>query len=80
MLIKISFDFRYRATIDGNGITATIECKPELGGIIDSHNVTVVLGRRGNSMVRLSDNIISLDNKLRPYHFQTHAGNVLLFK
>ena len=77
---KFIMVFRYRTTIADNGYLATVECNPELGGVIDSHNVTVVLGRHGNSLVRLQDNIVSLDNKLRPYHFQTHAGNVLLFK
>lgn len=47
---------------------------PENTFAIESSNVTLILGRRGNSHVPLSSNILSVDNKLQPYTFQTHAG------
>jgi len=66
---------RYIATYSAISGLSAIECQPNLDGIIDSHNITVVLGAHGNSVIATESNILSLDNKLRPYHFQTHAGN-----
>lgn len=66
--------FRYNSSITDSGDASTIECLPDLVGIIDSHNATAVLANRGTAYVDPLDHLVALDNRLRPYHFQTHAG------
>ena len=68
---------RYGSAIESDLVTSSIQCLPPLEGIIDSHNVSVVLANRGMAYVRPEDNLVALDNKLRPYHFQTHAGTCM---
>ncbi len=74
------YGHRFSATRGTGGKDSTVECQPDLDGIIDSHNVSVILGRSGNSFIDQEANIVSLDNKLRPYHFQTHAGKIQYWK
>lgn len=68
------FLLRYGSTIESNLISTSIECLPALDGLIESHNASVVLARRGMAFVSPQANLVALDNSLRPYHFQTHAG------
>ena len=65
---------RYPSSITENGLFSTIQCLPDVGGLIDSHNASILLARRGMAYVRREDQLIGIDNKLRPYHYQTHAG------
>ena len=37
-------------------------------------NVSFFLDERGQSLIELDALLTSLDNKLQPYNFQTHAG------
>lgn len=64
---------RYSSSIEENGVGASIECKPSMGSLIESHNVTAVLAKRGN--VHVDSILLGIDNKFKPYHFQTHAGD-----
>ena len=74
-MISCSIVHRYGSSIVPGGVESAIECMPEMGAsVIDSHNVTAILGRRGTAYVSLGDHLVGLDNNLRPYHFQTHAG------
>ena len=65
---------RYNSTITENGLFTTIQCLPDDGGLIDSHNASVLLAKRGQAYVRRDDQLVGIDNKLRPYHYQTYAG------
>lgn len=69
------FSCRYGLFLDDKNLRdATVNCLPENSFAIESSNATLILARRGNSHVPLDSELISLDNKLQPYTFQTHAG------
>ena len=75
-IVSISI-YSYGSTLDEDNLRdATVSCRPENTFAIESSDATVILGRRGNSLIPLDSELLSLDNKLKPYAFQTHAGTV----
>ena len=65
----------YGSTLnEDNFREATVSCRPENTFAIESADATLILGRRGNSHIPLDSELLSIDNKLQPYVFQTHAG------
>ena len=72
-----AFLYSYGSTLDEVNLrVATVSCRPENTFAIESADATVILGKRGNSHIPLNSELMSLDNKLQPYAFQTYAGTV----
>ena len=71
------FSYSYGSTLDEDNLReATVSCQPENSFAIESSDATVILGKRGNSLIPLDSELLSIDNKLQPYAFQTYAGTV----
>lgn len=70
--------FRFGATIDDRLVSSSIKCLPE-NCRVASMNVTAILALRGNSFVEEEDYLNAVDNNLRPYHLQMHAGIYLYY-
>jgi len=62
------------AELNDNGQYGRIECLPSTGYNVGAMNVTLITEDRGASIVDTAYPLVSFDNKLRPYHIVTHAG------
>ena len=74
LILADSLSFRYHSSITDNGQFTSIQCRADTAGLIESHNVSALLAKRGMAYVQPTDHLVGLDNRFRPYHFQTYAG------